>query len=136
MCVMKSSLKTAWRTKITFLLSETLLFNLKQKFILFSEIPKNLVTSAFFFAEADTKKHRYASAKASNAALVKLTDWIIKNDHVINCAMFFCKWFKHGQTSNVIWLSTTWLLIFRLEVANKKSLFTTIPASIWIEISC
>ena len=28
----------------------------------------------FFFAEVDTKKHRYASAKASNAALVKLTD--------------------------------------------------------------
>ena len=35
---------------------------------------------------------------------------------------------KHAQTSNVIWLSTTWLLIFRLEVANKKPLFTK-PAS-------
>ena len=103
---------------------------------IFFKIPKNLITSAFFFAEADTKKHRYASAKASNAALVKLTDWIIKNDHVINCAMFFCKWFKHGQTSNVIWLSTTWLLIFWLEVANKKPLFTTKPAIIWTEISC
>ena len=138
---MKSSLKIVWKTKITFLFRETLFFVFKQKYILFLEtyffkIPKNLVASAFFNAEADTKKHRYASAKASNAALVKLTDWIIKNDHVINCAMFFCKWFKHGQTSNVIWLSTTWLLIFRLEVANKKPLFTTKPASIWIEISC
>ena len=80
-------------------------------------------------------KNRYASANASNAALVKLTDWIIKNDHVINCAMFFCKWYKHGQTSNIIWLSTTWLLIFWHEVANKKPLFTTKPASIWVEIS-
>ena len=127
---MKSSLKIVWKIKITFLLSETLLFFLKH--ILFSEIyffkiPKNLITSAFFFA--DTEKHRYASAKASNTALVKLTDWIIKDDHVINCAMFFCKWFKHGQTSNVIWLSTTWLLIFRLEVANKNPLFTTSPSS-------
>ena len=101
----------------------------------FFKIPKNLITSAFFFAEADTKKHRYASAKASNAALVKLADWTIKNDHVINRAMFFCKWFKHDQTSNVIWLSTTWLLIFRLEVANKKPLITK-PGSTWIEISC
>ena len=139
-CVMKSSLKIVWKTKITFLLSETLLFFLEQKYILFSEtyffkIPKNLITSAFFFAEADTKKHRYASAKASNAALVKLADWIIKND-VINCVMFFSKWLKHGQTSNAALLSTTWLLIFQLEFANKKPLFTTKPASIWIEISC
>ena len=56
-----------------------MLFFIGQKYILLSEtyffkIPKNLITSAFFFAEADTKKHRYASAKASNAALVKLTD--------------------------------------------------------------
>ena len=126
--------KIVWKTKITFLLIETLLFFLEQKYFILGDIifkiPKNLITSAFFFAEADTKKHRYASGKASNAVLVKLADWIIKNDHVINCAMFFCKWFKHGQTSNVIWLSTTWLLIFRLEVANEK------PASIWIEISC
>ena len=64
------------------LLSETLLFFLEQKYILFSEkyffkIPKNLITSAFlnfFFAETDTKKHKYASIKASNTALVKLTD--------------------------------------------------------------
>ena len=28
----------------------------------------------YFFAEADTKKNRYASAKASNAELVKRTD--------------------------------------------------------------
>ena len=138
---MKSSLKIVWKTKITFLLSETLLFFFEENCILFSEtyffkIPKNLITSAFFFAEADTKKHRYASAKASDPTLVKRADWIMKNDYVINGAMFFCQWFKHDQTSNVIWLSTTWLLIFRLEVANKKSLFTTIPASIWIEISC
>ena len=41
-----------------------------------------------FFAEADTKKHRYASVKAFNAALVKLTNWIIKNNYMINCACF------------------------------------------------
>ena len=137
---MKSSLKIVWKTKVTFLLSETLLFFLEEKYVLFSEahffkIPKDLITSAFF-VKADTKKHRYASAIASNVALVKLTDWIIKDDHVINWAMFFSKWFKHGQTSNVIWLSTIWFLIFRLEVANKKPLFTTKPASTWIEISC
>ena len=136
---MKSSLKIVWKTKITFLLSETLLFFLEQKYILFLEtyffkIPKNLITSAFFFAEADTKKHRYASAKASNAALVKLADWVIKNNHVINCANFSVS-DKYGQTSNVIWLSTTWLLIFRLEVANKKPLFRK-AASTWAEISC
>ena len=28
----------------------------------------------FFFAEADTKENRYALAKSSNAALVKLTN--------------------------------------------------------------
>ena len=140
-CIMKSRLKIVWKTKITHLLSKQLLFFFKQKYILFLvtyffKISKNLIACAFFLLRQILKKHRYASAKASNAALVKLTDWIIKNDHVINCAMFFCKWFKHGQTSNVIWLSTTWLLIFRLEVANKKPLFTTKPASIWIEISC
>ena len=136
---MKSSLKIVWKTKITFLLSETLLFFLEQKYILFLEtyffkIPKNLITSAFFFAEADTKKHRYASAKASNAALVKLTDWILKMIMWL-IVRYFSISDKHGQTSNVIWLSTTWLLIFRLEVANKKPLFTK-PASTWIEISC
>ena len=38
--------------------------------------------------------------------------------------MLFCKW-----------LSTTWLLIFWLEVENEKPLFTTKAASIWTEIS-
>ena len=138
---MKSSLKIVWKTKRTFLLGEILLLFLEQKHSLFSEtyffkIPKNLITSSFFLPREIPKKYRYASPKASNPALVKLTDWIIKNDHVFNCAMFFCKWLKHGQTSKVIWLSTTWLLIFRLEVANKKPLFATKPASILIEISC
>ena len=46
---MKSSLKIVLKTKITFLLSETLLFFLEQKYILFWDkyffkIPKNLVT--------------------------------------------------------------------------------------------
>ena len=85
---MKSSLKIMWKTKITFLLSETLFFFLEQKiyFILgdiFFKIPKNLITLVSFLAEADTKRHRYVLAKASNTAMVKLTDWIIKNDHVI-----------------------------------------------------
>ena len=63
---------------------------------IFFKIPKNLIFPAFFhflfFADPDTKKHGYASAKTLNAALVKLTDWIIKNDHVINCVLFSCKW--------------------------------------------
>ena len=42
--------------------------------------------------------------------------------------------YKHAQRSNVIWLSSIWLLIFRLKVANKRSLFTK-PACTWIEIS-
>ena len=76
---MKSSLKIAWKREITFLLSETLLFFLKQKYILFLEIyffkiPKNLIASSIFFVKADPKKHRYASAKVSNTALLKLTD--------------------------------------------------------------
>ena len=67
------------KAKITFLLSETLLFFFKQKYILFLEtfifkIPGNLIASAFFLSRQILKKHRYASAKASNAALVKLTD--------------------------------------------------------------
>ena len=72
-------------TKITFLLTETLLSFFKQKYILFLEaleayffkIPKNLVATAFFFFFCRGRyhrKHRYASVKASNAALVKLTD--------------------------------------------------------------
>ena len=69
---------------------------IERKYILFLEtyffkISKNFIASAFFFAEVYTKKHRYASAKASNVALVKLSDSIIKNDHVINCALFFYK---------------------------------------------
>ena len=88
------------KTQIAFLLKETLLFFFKQSYILFSEgylfkIPKNLIASNYFFAEADTKKHRYASVKAPNTALVKLTDWIIKNDLVIKSfdhPLFFYKW--------------------------------------------
>ena len=119
---MKSSVKIVWKTKIAFLLRETLIFFLEQKHILFSETyflktAKNLITSAFF-TKTDTKKH--VSEKASNAGLVKLTDWIIKNDHVIYYAMSFYKWFQHGQTSNITWISTIWLLIFWLEVANKS----------------
>ena len=79
--------------------------------------------------------HRYASAKAPNAAMVKLNGWIIKMIMWLTVHCFYVS-NKHVQSSNVIWLSTTWLLIFRLEVANKKPLFTTKSASRWIEISC
>ena len=136
---MKSSLKIVWKTKITFLLSEALLFFLKQKYILFLETyfcnSYEFNYLSIFFAEADTKNKDMPRQKPQIIALVKLTDWIIKNDHVINCAMFFCKWFKHGETSNVIWFCITWLLIFRLKVAIIKPLFTTKPAGISIEIS-
>ena len=58
--VKKSSFKIVLKGKITFLLSKTLLFFFEQKYILFSEayffkILKNLITSAIFLAEADTK---------------------------------------------------------------------------------
>ena len=77
--VMKSSFKIVYKTKITLLFSETLLSILKQKYILFLEtyffnIPKKLIAFGYFFAEADTRKQRYALVKASNAALVKHTD--------------------------------------------------------------
>ena len=50
---MKSSLKIVRKTKITFLLSETFILSLKQKYILFLatyffKIPKHLIASAFF----------------------------------------------------------------------------------------
>ena len=85
---MKSSLKI-------FKMFETLLFFFKQKYISFLEtyFLRFLRILGIFFAEADTKKHRYASGKTSNTALVKLTHWIIKNDHVINYALFFYKLF-------------------------------------------
>ena len=66
-----------------------------QKRRFFFKIPKNLIASDFFiflFAEADTKTYRYASTKAWNVTPVKLNYWIIKNDHAINCGLFFCKW--------------------------------------------
>ena len=70
-CVMKLSIKILWKIKITFLLSETLLFFFKRKYVLFLEtyffkISKNLIASAFFiyfFAEADTKKHTLSVKK-------------------------------------------------------------------------
>ena len=122
-----------FETKITFSSCETLLFSWTKIYFILGEIffynSYEFDYLSIFFAEADNKKHRYASAKASNAAMVKLTDWIIKNHHVINCAISFCKRFKHNQTSNVIWLSTTWLkspysphglLIYELKFPVKK----------------
>ena len=114
---MKSSLKAVWKTKITFLLSKTLLFFFKQKYIFFLEtyffkIPKNLIASAivFFFSLIES---------------LKMIMWLI-----VRC---FSVSDTSGQTSNVIWLSATRVLVFRLEVANKISLFTK-PAITWIEI--
>ena len=119
---MKSFLKIRWKTKITFLLSETLLFFLEQKYILFLQtyffkISKNLIAS-ISFSEADTKKHSYALAKASNAALVKFNGWIIKNDHVINCC--FSVSHKNDRTSKVIWLSTHGFQSFSLRLQIKS----------------
>ena len=61
------------KDKNIFLLSETFLFSFlnKNTFLFlethfFVKIPKNLIASTInFFAEADTKKHRYPLAKAS-----------------------------------------------------------------------
>ena len=52
---MKSGLKIVWKTKTTFLLSETFLFFFEKKYVLFSEthyfkIPKNLIISGFFLS--------------------------------------------------------------------------------------
>ena len=59
------------------------------------------------------------------AALVKLTDGIIKKMIMwFRVCCFSLSGGNHDQRSNVIWLSTTWLLIFWLEVANKKPLST------------
>ena len=118
-CVMKSSLKIVWKTKIT-----SLLFFLEQKYILFSDkfvfkIPKNLVIYLnIFFDKADTKKHRYASAKALNTALVKLTDWIIENDHV-SIMWYFSVTDLNMAKQAMLFDSPQWLLIFQLAVANK-----------------
>ena len=75
-------------TKIYFILGDV-----------FFKIPKNLILGVFvFFAEADAKNHRYATAKTLNAAPLKLTDWIIEKDHVINCVLFFCTLFFYIRT--------------------------------------
>ena len=50
----------------------------------FLKIPKDLIKPQHFFAKTDTKKHRYALAKASNATLAKLTNRIIKSDRPVN----------------------------------------------------
>ena len=57
---MESSLKIVWKTEITFLLRETLLFFLEQKYILISEIYFSKNSEEFnyliiFFAEAGPK---------------------------------------------------------------------------------
>ena len=135
---MKSSLKIVWKAKIAFLISETLPFFLKQKYILFLEtylfkILKNLIASSFFFLPRQTLKtidmpqQKPEMLHWLNLQIesLKMVIWLI-----VCC---FSVSDKHGQTSNVIWLSTTWLLIFRLGVANRRSLFTK-PASICIEI--
>ena len=119
---MKSNLKIVWRTKIIFLLSKIMLFFIGQKYILLSEtyffkIPKNLITAAFFLPKQILKNIEMPRQKPQMLGWKNL---LIKNDHVINCAIFFRKWFKHGQTSNVLWLSRSWHLIFHLEVSNKK----------------
>ena len=103
----------------------------------FFKILTNLITSVFFLP-----RHMLTDLDMpwQNPQMLHWLNLLIESLKMImwfiNCVMFFCKCFKHGPTSNVIWLSSTWLLIFRLEVANKKPLFATKPSSIWIEISC
>ena len=130
---MKSSLKIVWKRNIAFLFSTKYIFYSWRH--IFFKIPKNLIACSVFvfFVKADTKNHRFASAKSSNAALVKLTDLIIKNDHAIVCCFSVSD--KYRQTANVIWLSTAWILLSRLEVVNKKPQFKK-PASIWIKTTC
>ena len=89
---------------------------------------KIFITNFSFLMPRQILKNSYASAKALNAALVTLLIESLKI--IIWLIVLFFKWFEHGQTSNVIWLCATWLLIFGLEVSNKKPLFITEPASI------
>ena len=97
-CYMKTSLKTGWKTKTTFLLSETLFFFffLKKsisflKTYLFNVL-ENLTVSAFF-AEAILKTidmprkkpwHYRMPMQILKAALNA------KNDQMINSELFFC----------------------------------------------
>ena len=64
------------KDKNNFLLSETFLFFLKQKYILFLathffKILNHLIALAFFFAGADTKKHRYAWQKPQHLPIAE-----------------------------------------------------------------
>ena len=103
-------------------------------FILEDKIPKNLVIYLnIFFAKADTEKHRHASAKVLNPALVKLTDWIIENDHV-SFVWCFSVTDLNMAIQAMLFDSPLWLIIFQLVVANKKTLFTAKSAR--IKISC
>ena len=60
------------KRNIAFLSWAKIYFILGDIFVL--RFPRIELLHHLFFAETDTKKHRYASAKASNAPLVKLTD--------------------------------------------------------------
>ena len=114
----KNNLFIKWNTAFLFLFFFQYLLFLETYYF---KILKNLIASAFF-SEADTKKRRYTSAKVSKKIM-----WVV--------VLCFSVRYKNDQPSNVIWLSTTWLLMFRMEVGNKKALFTK-PASKWIDISC
>ena len=65
------------KRNIAFLFSKKKIYSWRHTFF---KISKNLNASAFFFfififfTKEDTEKYRYALAKASNAALLKLTD--------------------------------------------------------------
>ena len=61
------------KRNIAFLSWTKIYFILGDIFLLWDPQEFNYISN--FFAKADTKKHKYASAKTSNAALVKLTDW-------------------------------------------------------------
>ena len=129
---MKLSLKIVWKTKITFLLSEKLPFfinkNIFYSWRIFFKIPKNLIASAFFlFIDFFLSRQIL-----KNIDMRPQNPWMLHWENLPTESLKMIMWLivpcfsvsdKHGQTSNAIWLSTTWHLIFWLEVA-KKSLFT------------
>ena len=107
--------------RVTFSLSKTLLFFFKTKiyYIIRDIFFKSLIVLAFFLPRKILKNILYMFRQKPRmlhwqnllTESLKMLMWLIVRSFFVS--------YKHGQTSNVLWLSTTWLLTFRQEVENK-----------------